>query len=374
MDIDRTSYPQTIYPVGHGYDLRPRNVVPTGIIIHTTNGNSGSTLAGEARYLQNSSGVSTHYLVGKGGEIIEFLAPGPYRAWHAGQTPAKWTNADTIGIENHFALGDTWTPAQRTALTELVQQLMADFAIPASQVTTHRAVALPSGRKIDPSGWTDSEFNQWRATLVPANGLSPAWRLTLMNAPRATQAQVWVQFANRPGDPYTEHDLREVIFPAYFAQATAVGLDPVIAICQSAYETGRWTSFWSQRPQRNPAGIAVTGQWWDAQPANEPAAYNPNRGRWERGVSFASWADDAIPQHLGRLLAFALPQGAGTAAQRALIDRALSLRPFPAQARGSAVVLAALGRVHNPSGIGWASPGTDYGDKLAALVTATVAR
>ena len=372
MVIDRTTYNKARSPIGRGYDLRSPGTKPSGIVVHTTNGHVGTAFSAEAGYLCNAAAVSAHYLVGKAGEVVAFLAPGPYRAWHAGNARLFWGNDETIGIECHFTPGEEWTEAQRAALTALVQSLMADFAIPNTRIAAHRAVALPPGRKIDPSGWSDADFATWRSGLAPASPPLDAG-LTLLSPPRATLAQVCATFTPNEGDPYTTKDLHEVIFPAYFAQATAVGLDPVLALCQSAHETGRWTSFWSQRPQRNPAGIGVTGQSWDAQPPNEPAAYNTDRQRWERGHSFASWADDAIPAHLGRLLAWALPQGSGTSEQQALIDRALSVRPLPANARGSALTAQALGRVHNPSGIGWADPGDSYGARLAALVASVQA-
>src|SRR4051794_14152901 len=40
-----------------------------------------------------------------------------------------------------------------------------------------------------------------------------------------------------------------------------VGLDWFLAIAQMAHETGSLTSWWSQPPRRNPAGIGVTGAW-----------------------------------------------------------------------------------------------------------------
>ena len=40
-----------------------------------------------------------------------------------------------------------------------------------------------------------------------------------------------------------------------------VGLDWFLAIAQMAHETGSLTSWWSQPPRRNLAGIGVTGAW-----------------------------------------------------------------------------------------------------------------
>jgi hypothetical protein len=173
---------------------------------------------------------------------------------------------------------------------------------------------------------------------------------------------------------YRPRDITEVIVPSYFRICLPVGVDPLVALAQMVHETGNLTSFWSQRPQRNPAGIGVTGQAQSEQPANlRDWAYNTQRMRWERGLSFPSWADDAIPAHIGRLLAYALTPGSGTVLQRSLIARALSFRSMPLEYQGTARTLKQLGRAHNPlgaQGAGWANPGTTYGESLARLATA----
>lgn len=140
---------------------------------------------------------------------------------------------------------------------------------------------------------------------------------------------------------YTRDDVQISIVPAYFALCRAVEVDPLVALAQMCHETGWLSSAWCARPRRNPAGIGVNGQ---------PGA----------GVSFATWADDAIPAHIGRLLAYALPAGLGSTRQQALIIKALGYRPFPHDRRGVAPTLGDLnGR--------WAVPGTDYADKLAQI-------
>ncbi len=73
---------------------------------------------------------------------------------------------------------------------------------------------------------------------------------------------------SRPHGEYTEKDIADVIIPAYVKICLPVGVDPLIAVAQMIHETGNLTSFWSQRPRRNPAGIGVTGQWQTQQPAD----------------------------------------------------------------------------------------------------------
>lgn len=152
-------------PVGTGWDYRPKGIKPSSAVIHTTNGNRGSSFEAEADYLEASSGVGAHYLVGQRGQIAEILPP-IYRAWHAGAAKDDWINSRSIGIECHHAVGEPWTPEQRAALAWLCQRLMADWTIVLGAIETHRFVALPAGRKPDPSDWTDRSFYDWRAALI----------------------------------------------------------------------------------------------------------------------------------------------------------------------------------------------------------------
>jgi hypothetical protein len=149
-----------------------------------------------------------------------------------------------------------------------------------------------------------------------------------------------------------------------------VGLDWFLALAQMAHETGSLTSWWSQPPRRNPAGIGVTGAWKPGLPDGTPGpapgpawAWSDRLGRWLEGVSFPTWASDAVPAHLGRLLAYALPPGTGDMTQQSLIARAIGYRSLPASHYGCAPTIVGLnGR--------WAVPGTDYGQRIMALAEA----
>jgi hypothetical protein len=160
------------------------------------------------------------------------------------------------------------------------------------------------------------------------------------------------------------------IVDSYQSIGELVGLDWFLAIAQMAHETGSLTSWWSQAPRRNPAGIGVTGAWRAGLPNGTPGpapgpawAWNDRLGRWLEGVSFATWANDAVPAHLGRLLAYALPADAGDLTQQSLIAYALGYRSLPASHRGSAPTILGLnGR--------WAVPGTEYGQRIMALAEA----
>lgn len=187
--------------------------------------------------------------------------------------------------------------------------------------------------------------------------------LAILAAPRATAEQCIRFLLARPHGEYSEHDIGQVIVPAYFRVASSVGVDPALLIAQLVHETGGLTSWWSQRPRRNPAGIGVTGAATRLARPSGAWQHDPRVNVWREGVAFADWIKDSIPAHVGRMLAYALPAGQGNDVQRALIAKALSYRPLPASYRGAAPTLAGLaGR--------WAVPGTEYPGKLATILAA----
>lgn len=184
---------------------------------------------------------------------------------------------------------------------------------------------------------------------------------TLFAAPRTTADQCARFLCRRLHGEYTEHDIAAVIVPAYFAVCTPLGIDPTVLIAQMIHETGNLTSWWAQRPRRNPAGIGVTGQRRQQQPPK--GAWAMRDGAWFEGVSFDSWSDDAIPAHVGRMLAYALPPSQVGPAQRALISKAMSYRTLPERYCGCAATLTGLNGT-------WAVPGHGYAQKLGQSWTA----
>lgn len=159
---------------------------------------------------------------------------------------------------------------------------------------------------------------------------------------------------------YTRYDIEQIV-GAYRDWGGYSGVDWFLALAQCAHETGSLTSWWSQRPRRNPAGIGVTGKML---PGDESMAPGPGWAwdgqQWREGLSFAEWATESVPAHLGRLLAYALPDGQGSDFQQALINYALALRPLPADLRGVAPTITGLnGR--------WAYPGPTYGESILDL-------
>jgi N-acetylmuramoyl-L-alanine amidase len=124
------------------------------IVLHHTAG--GGTAQDTARYFQNQkSRVSSHYIVGKDGAIVQSVDDQD-RAWHAGKSAFQGrddVNDFSIGIEivNRGDGNDPFTDAQYEALGRLVAYLQDEYHIPRDRITGHKDVALPKGRKIDPA-------------------------------------------------------------------------------------------------------------------------------------------------------------------------------------------------------------------------------
>ena len=174
----------------------------------------------------------------------------------------------------------------------------------------------------------------------------------LLITPLASPAKCSAYILSRPTGEYNEHDVKEVIVPAYFEVCERAGLNPLLAIAQMIHETGNLTSWWAGRPRRNPAGLGVTGETRSEDPGDSHTwALNEEDGEYRAGLSFPTWEDHAIPAHVGRLLAYATPATAQiNSEQRQLIGAALSVRPLPESLRGIAPTLEGL--------VGtWAVPG-----------------
>jgi N-acetylmuramoyl-L-alanine amidase len=175
-------------------------------------------------------------------------------------------------------------------------------------------------------------------TVTGTAAVSPS--STLMAAPRGSAAQVTAYLLARPHGAYSQAEV-QAIAGDYFAVAGPLGLDPLIAASQMIEETAHLSSFWSQPPRHNMAGIGVTG---------EPG----------KGVSFPT-ATEGVRAQIGRLLAYALKPGTGTPDQRSLIKEALDFRDLPDDRRGVAPTLAGL------AGPGRWAADLQYADKIARL-------
>jgi hypothetical protein len=173
----------------------------------------------------------------------------------------------------------------------------------------------PHGGHAHPPAMTES------SVTPPASPGAVTENSPLRAQPRAPAEKARQYLLSRSHGGYNDADVRTIV-GFYYATAGAVGLDPLLVVAQMVEETGHLTSFWSQRPRRNMAGIGVTG---------EP----------DKGVSFPS-LEIAVRAHTGRLLAYALPRGTGDQAQKDLITEALAFRFLPDRLRGAAPTLKGL--------------------------------
>ncbi len=369
MNIDTQTYnKETLYPNPEGYGPNKRQLI-TAIVIHTTNGQLGNALRSEARFLYTSKAVSTHYLVGKLGEIIQFLDP-LWIAWHAGTVnDTDCSNDHSIGIENHVTVGEQWTALQHAALTELVASLLRAYPT-ITKIVTHRSIAIFAsgprkgqlGRKIDPSGWDDSAFGAWRAELlighIPSSTIDSSGALFAPESASKERASEYITI--RQHGEYTSVDITTII-TAYYAYAKLVGLDAALLVAQMIHETGCLTSWWAARPRRNPAGLGVTGQTTRIQPAGA-WAFDPVLRYWKKGYSFPTW-QDAIRAHVGHILCYALADHEMNTVQLAMSSASPRKANLPTSYRGCAKNIRDLNGK-------WAVPGTTYGQRIIAIAKA----
>lgn len=97
--------------------------------------------------------VSSHFLVRRDGEAIQFVPP-ERRAWHAGVS--SWRGRErcndfSIGIELEGTEADSFTSPQYHSLAALIRQLQQQF--PIRDIAAHSDVA--PGRKTDPGPHLD---------------------------------------------------------------------------------------------------------------------------------------------------------------------------------------------------------------------------
>ena len=179
----------------------------------------------------------------------------------------------------------------------------------------------------------------------------------IINAPTLAQDRAAAFVLLKPHGSYTAQEI-DAIAAAYWIHARACGVDPGVAWAQMCHETGYLSSWWSQPPRMNPAGIGVNGAKSDTQPVG---AWANRDGIWEAGCSFpAGWAAQAIPAHVGRLVAYAVKSPDRTPAQRAYVLMAEAARPLPFHLHGRCPSVEDLGGK-------WAKD-EGYGGRLVTLL------
>lgn len=165
------------------YDLRKPNYV---IIHHTSQVSVAQTIR---TFQVPHSKVSSHYVIGKDGQIIQMLNDYD-RAWHAGKS--KWgsntdINSSSIGIELDNNGRDAFPEAQIKSLLILLDTLKSKYLIPQLNFIGHADIA-PT-RKNDPNvhfPWkklADNGFGIWYNEdflMMPPENFNPIDALKIM--------------------------------------------------------------------------------------------------------------------------------------------------------------------------------------------------
>ncbi len=156
------------------FSIRKPNYV---IIHHTAQDSLEQTIT---TFTLSRTQVSSHYVVGRDGEIVQMLND-YLRSWHAGR--GRWgndtdLNSASIGIELDNNGSEPFTVAQIESLLVLLKRLKWKYGIPTANFIGHSDIA-PS-RKVDPSTYfpwkklADEGFGLWydEADVFPV--LSPS--------------------------------------------------------------------------------------------------------------------------------------------------------------------------------------------------------
>lgn len=132
---------------------RPFAATPQSIICHHTAGAQNRkdypSLAVVRDGRRDLPGPLAQLGLGRSGTVY-VIASG--RANHAGRTShPRYRNGASIGIEAENSGREPWPPEQMTAYAVLVAALIRAYGIPLAHVQGHKEVAVPRGRKPDPS-------------------------------------------------------------------------------------------------------------------------------------------------------------------------------------------------------------------------------
>jgi N-acetylmuramoyl-L-alanine amidase len=133
----------------------PQGVPVDVIVLHSTCTSTNDTSETVRLFQDKASQVSSHYVVGKDGQIVQMVSE-TNRAWHAGV--CRWQgrtdiNSCSIGIEmvhRDQDPNDNWPPAQVEAVARLLFDIRSRHRISNDHVIFHSECAYPPGRKTDP--------------------------------------------------------------------------------------------------------------------------------------------------------------------------------------------------------------------------------
>lgn len=139
----------TWYPTPN-YSSR-RGTKVTAVILHHTG--PGGSKAALSWLTSKESGVSAHYVIDRDGKIYQ-LVKEEDKAWHCGVSALKGVkdcNTFSIGIEIVGNGTEEFTQEQYDSIAFVCKTAKTKYSIDNSMIVGHKDIALPLGRKTDPS-------------------------------------------------------------------------------------------------------------------------------------------------------------------------------------------------------------------------------
>lgn len=161
LRLRRPPAPLPPLPLAYAYipspnvDARPLDMPVSCIVLHATVMTKVEDTV--KAFLDPKRKISAHFVIGKQGEVIQ-MVPVELRAWHAGISQLdgmEHVNDYSVGIEmvNRNDGKDPYTEAQMLAVAGIIRFVRSRYAIPDARLVSHAEIALPSGRKNDPTGF-----------------------------------------------------------------------------------------------------------------------------------------------------------------------------------------------------------------------------
>lgn len=154
-------YLKLVWIQSPNFGPRPKDAIIDTVIVHST---VIPTLEKTTEAFQReSSQVSAHFTIGRDGSIVQNVSTFD-RAWHAG------VSKDANGRENlnHYSIGielvnlndgkDPYPKEQLQALKGIIATMIRRY--PIKQIASHEFIAVPVGRKSDPTNfpWKELEY------------------------------------------------------------------------------------------------------------------------------------------------------------------------------------------------------------------------
>lgn len=155
----KPDYPQAIWrpASSKNYEDRPLGTKVDSVVLHATAGGLSGTLAW---FANPDSGVSSHYVVAKNGDVYQMVEE-QKKAHHAGASEfqgRKNFNDFSIGIEivNKNDGQDPYPPDQFEAVVDLVSYLAEKYQMERQWIVTHADISTVG--KTDPRGFPVHEL------------------------------------------------------------------------------------------------------------------------------------------------------------------------------------------------------------------------